>query len=128
MEGLAHEVSDSLGLGDGKDWAVWFFSSCPTGVFVFSSPNSELNYKSQVLVFFLYLEQDSIFYSLCLIVDRWMLSLKAMVSSAFKTTTLSKKCFFTGTSLMVQWLRLCIPNARHPGLIPGWGTDPTCYN
>ena len=28
MEGLAHEVSDNLGLGDGKDWAVWFFSSC----------------------------------------------------------------------------------------------------
>lgn len=24
MEGLAHEASDSLGLGDGKDWAVCF--------------------------------------------------------------------------------------------------------
>lgn len=27
MEGLAHEASDILGLGDEKDWAVWFFSS-----------------------------------------------------------------------------------------------------
>jgi len=27
LEGLAHEASDSVGLGDGKDWVVWFFSS-----------------------------------------------------------------------------------------------------
>ena len=27
LEGLAHEASDILGLGDEKDWAVWFFSS-----------------------------------------------------------------------------------------------------
>ena len=27
-----------------------------------------------------------------------------------------------GTSLVVQWLRLCAPNARGPGLIPGQGT------
>ena len=28
----------------------------------------------------------------------------------------------SGTSLVVQWLRLCTPNAGHPGLIPGQGT------
>ena len=27
-----------------------------------------------------------------------------------------------GTSLVVQWLRLCIPCAGDPGLIPGQGT------
>ena len=27
-----------------------------------------------------------------------------------------------GTSLVVQWLRLCIPNAGGPGSIPGQGT------
>ena len=26
-----------------------------------------------------------------------------------------------GTSLVVQWLRLHAPNARDPGIIPGWG-------
>ncbi|TEA37944.1 hypothetical protein DBR06_SOUSAS37410008, partial [Sousa chinensis] len=25
-------------------------------------------------------------------------------------------------SLVVQWLRLCAPNAGGPGSIPGWGT------
>ena len=28
------------------------------------------------------------------------------------------------TSLVVQWLRLCAPNAGGPGLIPGQGTRP----
>ena len=27
-----------------------------------------------------------------------------------------------GTSLVVQWLRLCAPNAGGMGLVPGWGT------
>ena len=27
-----------------------------------------------------------------------------------------------GTSLVVQWLRLCAPNAGGLGSIPGWGT------
>ena len=27
-----------------------------------------------------------------------------------------------GTSLAVQWLTLCTPNAGATGLIPGWGT------
>ena len=27
-----------------------------------------------------------------------------------------------GTSLVVQWLRLCAPNAGDLGLIPGWGS------
>ena len=27
-----------------------------------------------------------------------------------------------GTSLVVQWLRLCAPNVAGPCLIPGWGT------
>ena len=39
-----------------------------------------------------------------------------------------------GTSLVVQWLRLCVPNAGGPGLMPGQGTryhmpqlkDPAC--
>ena len=29
-----------------------------------------------------------------------------------------------GTSLVVQWLRLCAPNAGGLGSIPGWGTRP----
>ena len=29
---------------------------------------------------------------------------------------------YTGTSLVVQWLRLCTHNARGPGSIPGQGT------
>ena len=29
---------------------------------------------------------------------------------------------FKGTSLVVQWLRLCAANAGYPGLIPGQGT------
>ena len=29
-----------------------------------------------------------------------------------------------GTSLVVQWLRLCTPNVAGPRLIPGWGTGP----
>ena len=35
------------------------------------------------------------------------------------------------TSQVVQWLRLCAPNAEGVGLIPGWGTkipqDSTCH-
>ena len=30
--------------------------------------------------------------------------------------------WFSGTSLLVQWLRICAPNAEGPGLIPGQGT------
>ena len=42
-----------------------------------------------------------------------------------------------GTSLVVQWLRLCAPSAGDPGSIPGRGTrsrvhaaakDPACGN
>ena len=40
-----------------------------------------------------------------------------------------------GTCLVVQWLRLCAPNAGGLGSIPGWGTiehvstkDPKCHN
>ena len=41
-----------------------------------------------------------------------------------------------GTSLVVQWLRLHVPNAGGLGFIPGWGTkiphsatkDPECLN
>ena len=29
-----------------------------------------------------------------------------------------------GTSLVVQWLKLCTPNAGGPGSIPGQGTRP----
>ena len=32
-----------------------------------------------------------------------------------------KNCLISGTSVVVQWLRLCAPNAGGPGLIPGWG-------
>ena len=33
------------------------------------------------------------------------------------------KMAFMGTSLTVQWLRLCTPNARGTGLIPDQGTN-----
>ena len=33
-----------------------------------------------------------------------------------------KKYSRVGTSLVVQWLRLCAPDAGSLGLIPGWGT------
>ena len=29
---------------------------------------------------------------------------------------------FLGTSLLIQWLRLCVSNAGGVGSIPGWGT------
>ena len=32
------------------------------------------------------------------------------------------KTKIAGTSLVVQWLRLCTPNAGSPGSIPGQGT------
>ena len=32
------------------------------------------------------------------------------------------KIWGLGTSLVVQWVRLCAPNAGGPGLIPGQGT------
>ena len=32
------------------------------------------------------------------------------------------KAAITGISLVVQWLRLCTPNAGDPGSIPGQGT------
>ena len=32
-----------------------------------------------------------------------------------------KKYFWVGTSLAVQWLRLCLPVQRAGGLILGWG-------
>ena len=38
--------------------------------------------------------------------------------SSYKT---SLKCYW-GTSVVVQWLRLCAPNAAGTGSIPGWGT------
>ena len=34
----------------------------------------------------------------------------------------------SGTSLVVQWLRLHAPNAGGPGLIPVREIDPTCRN
>ena len=46
-----------------------------------------------------------------------MLAEQVSVTSDFKRT---KGCR-QGTSLMVQRLRLCTPNARGPGLIPGLG-------
>ena len=35
---------------------------------------------------------------------------------------LFKKMFIQGTSLAVQWLRLCTPTGGGVSLIPGWGT------
>ena len=35
-----------------------------------------------------------------------------------------KKWAIWGTSLAVQWLRLCTPSSGGPGLIPGQGTRP----
>ena len=48
---------------------------------------------------------------------------------------LKKKKKLSGTSLLVQWLRLCSPNAEGPGSYPGQGTrshilqlkDPACH-
>ena len=34
-----------------------------------------------------------------------------------------ERCRKPGTSLVVLWLRLCAPNARDPGSIPGQGTS-----
>ena len=53
-----------------------------------------------------------------------------------KSTILQLKKEKKGTSLVVQWLRLRIPNSGGPGSIPGQGTracmlqlkDPTCHN
>ena len=41
-----------------------------------------------------------------------------------------KECLgWIGTSLVVQWLRICFPNAGAPGSIPEVGAlDPTCCN
>ena len=38
------------------------------------------------------------------------------------TACFPQKCKLQGTSLLVQWVRLCAPNAGGPGLIPGQGT------
>ena len=35
----------------------------------------------------------------------------------------AKKTDHSGTSLVVQWLRLRAPNAGGPGLVPGQGTE-----
>ena len=35
---------------------------------------------------------------------------------------IKKKTSNHGTSLVVQWVRLCAPNAGGPGSIPSWGT------
>ena len=63
-----------------------------------------------------------------------------------RTSTFPKNIFFflngtVGTSLVVQWLRICISTAGGPGSIPGWGIrshmpllksnkikDPKCHN
>ena len=41
-----------------------------------------------------------------------------------------KKRAWTGTSLVVQWVRLLAPNAEGLGSIPGQGTviDSTCHS
>ena len=45
------------------------------------------------------------------------------INSLYKARiTLDIKTQYGGTSLVVQWLRLCAPNAGGPGLIPGQGT------
>ena len=41
---------------------------------------------------------------------------------------INQKMFTGGISLVVQWLRLCVPKAEGPGLIPGQGLDPIGYN
>ena len=45
-----------------------------------------------------------------------------LVSSLSGLSFLTHKTGTTGTSLVVQWLRLCAPNAGGSGLIPGQGT------
>ena len=61
----------------------------------------------------------------------WLGTPKPCSSIIMTTTTI-------GSSLVVQWLRLCILNARGPGSNPGQGTgiphttrkikDPVCHN
>ena len=53
-------------------------------------------------------------------------SIKPTERNKQKQTALPQACtalkIWTGTSLVVQWLRPCITNAGGPGLIPGQGT------
>ena len=44
-----------------------------------------------------------------------------------KEKSSSTRLRITETSLMVQWLRFCAPNAGGPGLIPGQELDPTYH-
>ena len=45
-----------------------------------------------------------------------------MVGYHLFSTTLLFKMLKRGTSLVVQWLRLCASTSVGMGLIPGWGT------
>ena len=47
--------------------------------------------------------------------QEWSLIYLCMLSIRLET-------WLSGISLVIQWLRLCTPNAGGPGLIPGQGT------
>ena len=59
----------------------------------------------------------------CEVVTLELSTLQASVSiSQPILALLSSILLLKGTSLMVQWLKLCAPNEGGMGLIPGWGT------
>ena len=45
-----------------------------------------------------------------------------MMTKNWERSKCPSKVEWIGTSLAVQWLRLCASNARGTGSIPGWGT------
>ena len=49
-------------------------------------------------------------------------SLEARMESYLCMFSTRSEIWLSGISLVVQWLRLCTPNAGGPGLIPGQGT------
>ena len=76
----------------------------------------------------------TLYLSLLLFVSCWILMVKVihgtLTGGSLEARMKSYLCMFStrsevwlsGISLVVQWLRLCTPNAGGPGLIPGQGT------
>ena len=60
-------------------------------------------------------------YILCLKVFYWSLTHTSLQQECVYTLK-SLNCVCFGTSLVVQWVRLCTPNSGGPGSIPGQGT------
>ena len=60
----------------------------------------------------------------CTLLYKWIIEYidYILLSMYILTIMLKKKKKIHGTSLAVQWLRLCAPNAGGTGSIPGRGT------